>query len=150
MKFKVRVKGHQPGQIEEVLEKLTKEDWLDNQPFSGDIIFIYVNPYSTINLEKFEKKVKARISLLLQRHCPIDQYYFCYVDKIDSASIWGHTLDKLIELIKGTWENNGKELKRAAEEDSDSDSRASNMSQKVLVTRGRGSFRGALSVGRTK
>jgi hypothetical protein len=124
------VKGHEPAQIANVLETLTKGNWLDEERFRGHIIFIYVCPYSTISPKTFEGKVEATVSNLFARGCCIDRYSFCYIDKTDSAKVWGHSLDKLIELLKGKWEDDSQAGKRVLEDESDL---ASGKSSKLKV-----------------
>ncbi|KAF2814153.1 uncharacterized protein BDZ99DRAFT_232285 [Mytilinidion resinicola] len=150
IQFKVKVSGHQPAQLKDVLKKLTQGDWLDKQHFKGDIVFIYVAPYSTIISQEFECIVKTSVGNLIERNCSIDRYYFCYIDKTDSANVWGHTLDKLIVLIKGKWEEDGQGIKRAAEDDVNSDADVSHRSRRVARARGGGRSRGARSGRGTK
>lgn len=38
--------------------------------------------------------------MLKRQNCPINNLSFCFTDKNDAAEVCGHTLDRLIELMK--------------------------------------------------
>lgn len=85
-----------------MLDKLTQGNWIKarTEGFDAGVVFIYAAPHSQINEDDFEKAVEARVKKLKRRNCPIENLSFCYTDKNDAAEVWGHTLDRSIELMK--------------------------------------------------
>jgi hypothetical protein len=85
-----------------VLDKLTQGNWIKTRTgyFSAGIIFIYAAPHSEIKKDDFDEKTEARVKELKYKNFPVENLYFCYTDKNDAPKVWGHTLDRLIELMK--------------------------------------------------
>ncbi|KAJ9616878.1 hypothetical protein H2200_000598 [Cladophialophora chaetospira] len=101
LQFKTGFHERQPANVESALETLLKDSWNHSNLFDGDIIFIHVVTYSQlfINDDEFGRIVKkctAGLKPLPGSH----RRYFCYIDKRNSAAVWGQSVFTFFEKIK--------------------------------------------------
>jgi hypothetical protein len=76
-------------------------DKLGSCSYSGDIVLIYVATSTTIDVEKFRECVDYCYKKSPALNNYTGKVSFCYVDRGNSALIWGEAFDKLITLMKG-------------------------------------------------
>jgi hypothetical protein len=87
LQFKTSVTAHQLGSLKTGLGSLTK--WIGSCGFSGDIVLIYVATSTTIDSEIFVEGIKYRYSCDHPLVLNSNRFYFCYVDQMKSAEVWG-------------------------------------------------------------